>query len=227
MDRRKRYYLILDVETANDVNCPLVYDIGFIIGDKQGNIYEQYSFAIAETFDHYQDLLQTAYYAEKIPQYYIEIAKGMRTKANLFTVRKTLVDIMAKYKIKEVYAYNCHFDQGALNNTQRYFTKSRYRWFFPYGTNFYCIWNMACTTILQQKTFREKVIKNGWYGKNGKNIITNAETVYKYITGEDTFEEKHIGIADVLIEYEILIKCINQHKKMEKVINRQCWRKVK
>ena len=42
IDKRKSYYLILDVETTNNVmlkgapNDGLVYDIGFVIADKKG-----------------------------------------------------------------------------------------------------------------------------------------------------------------------------------------------
>lgn len=227
MDKRKKYFLVLDVETANSIDDPLVYDIGFVIGDKKGNIYEKYSFAIAETFDYYQDLLQTAYYAEKIPQYYVEMAQGIRSKTNFYMARQTILFLMKEYNITEVFAYNCHFDRRALTSTQRYFTKSKYRWFFPYGTKFSCIWNMACSTLLQQKTFRIRAIAKKWFTPSGKNISTNAETVHKYITGDDDFSEQHKGIDDVLIEYDILLRCLNQHKKMTKHIDRLCWRKVK
>ena len=35
IDRRKKYYMVLDVETANTLSKPLCYDIGFLICDKQ------------------------------------------------------------------------------------------------------------------------------------------------------------------------------------------------
>lgn len=225
MDKRKKYFLVLDVETANTLDDPIVYDIGFIIGDKKGNIYEKYSFAISETFDHYDDLLQTAYYADKIPQYHVEIKQGIRMLVNFYTARQTIINTMKKYGIKEIYAYNCHFDRGALNRTHRYFTKSRYRYFFPYGTTFCCIWNMACTSILQQKSFKIRAKKKGWLSASGRYIATSAEIVHRYITGEDDFEEQHKGIDDVLIEYDILLRCLAQHKTIDKTIDRLCWKK--
>ena len=49
IDRRKKYILVLDVETAGDVEKnPLCYDVGFLVADKKGNIYEEHSFAISE-----------------------------------------------------------------------------------------------------------------------------------------------------------------------------------
>ena len=46
---KKKKYLILDVETANSMDDPLVYDIGFAIADNTGKIYEAYSFVISDT----------------------------------------------------------------------------------------------------------------------------------------------------------------------------------
>ena len=227
MDNRKTYLLIVDVETANDVLEPLVYDVGWIVGDKQGNIYEKFSFSVSEMFDHYQDLLANAYYADKLPSYYEDIKKGVRVKTSLFSIRKVFIDIMHKYGIKEIYAYNCTFDRKALNLTQRYLTKSRYRYFFPFGTKFACIWHMACTTLLQQKTFKKLAIKQKWLTESGLNLSTKAETVYKYISGDFDFVEQHKGLDDVLIEYQILLRCINQHKRMDRWLNPSCWRLVK
>ena len=34
----KDYYLVLDVETANSTNDPLVYDLGFAVCDRKGKI---------------------------------------------------------------------------------------------------------------------------------------------------------------------------------------------
>ena len=56
VDKRKKYIMVLDVETTNNnmeskFNDGLVYDIGFVIMDKKGNIYAKRSFAIKEIFD--------------------------------------------------------------------------------------------------------------------------------------------------------------------------------
>ena len=76
MSRKKEYFLIIDTETANDIDQPLPYDIGYAICDRQGNIYLARSFVVAEIFLDYQDLMQSAYYAEKIPQYWEDIKRA-------------------------------------------------------------------------------------------------------------------------------------------------------
>ena len=56
---------------------------------------------------------------------------------------------------------------------------------------------------------------NGYLKKNGTPRAT-AEILYKYISGNNDFEESHTGLEDVLIEKEIFAKCMAQHKKMKK-----------
>ena len=65
MDKRKSYYLTIDTETCNDMDCPFVYDIGGCIHDRKGNIEEAFSFVIYETFVGMSDVMTSAYYADK------------------------------------------------------------------------------------------------------------------------------------------------------------------
>ena len=37
-----------------------------------------------------------------------------------------------------------------------------------------------------------------------------AEIIYRFLSGENTFEEVHKGIDDVLIEKEILMECLRR-----------------
>ena len=74
-------YIILDTETANDIDNAIAYDIGFAVADRKGNIYEKHSLMVAEMFFHNVDLLNTAYYAEKLPSYWKDYAKGKRRQA--------------------------------------------------------------------------------------------------------------------------------------------------
>jgi hypothetical protein len=136
---------------------------------------------------------------------------------------------MKKYNITDVAAYNAHFDRKALNLTQRWTTKSRSRYFFPYGTNFVCIWNMACQTLCQRKTYKEFCEINNFISNRGRNISTSAENVYRYLILNPAYEEEHKGLDDVLIETEIMKRCFATHKKMPygKGIRRNCWIDVK
>lgn len=229
MDKRKKYFLVVDVETANSTEQGLTYDIGFAVCDKKGNIYESRSYAISDIFFdekkifHNSQLMDSAYYSKKLPQYYDGMRNGDWVVAPLLIVRKEIHQLMKDFNISVVCAYNCNFDRNALNTTLRYISKSALRWFFPYGTEFHCIWNMACQTICKQVGYRKFCLENGFYSLS-RNMKTSAETVWAYLTQKPTFEEKHTGLKDVEIEVEIMAHCFRQHKKMNKGINSFCWR---
>ena len=222
IDRRKNYLMVLDIETANSTEQGLAYDIGFVIADRKGKIYETHSLMIAEMFYGENELMQSAYYAKKLPQYWEQLLNGQREMVSILTAKRIVAKVMKEYGIKDVYAYNAHFDTSNLNTTIRYLTKSKYRWFFPYGTKYHCIWNMACQTILSQKSFIKFAKANDLVSTKG-NISTSAETAFKYLTKNADFEEAHTGLEDVRIETQILVKCYAQHKKMDAKINRRCW----
>ena len=225
MSRRKEMYLVIDTETCNTVEQPLPYDIGFAICDRMGNIAEERSYVVAETFLDMKDTMKSAYFAEKIPNYWEDIKNGTREIKSIYKIRKEVKDLMNKYNVKKVGAYNMGFDKRALNNVMRYTTKSFCRWFFPFGTEFFCIWHLATQTLLQQKTFFKMAEKNGWFSEKG-NLLTNAEVTYNYIKKMSDFKEEHKGLEDVRIEVEIMAYCFRQHKKMNTNINTSCWRLV-
>lgn len=222
IDYRKKYICVLDIETANFVDDAIAYDIGFAIADRKGNIYEKRSFMVAEMFLDYGEMMESAYYAEKLPSYWIDFAKGERKMVSITTAKKILAKLMKQYHVTDVYAYNASFDLNGLNRTIRYLTKSEIRYFFPYGTEIHCIWHMACQTILQQKSYFRYALENGLVKENG-NLMTNAEAAYRYICKDNSFTESHTGLEDVEIETAILAKCYAQHKKMETNIYRACW----
>lgn len=226
----RKKFVVIDTETANntdeynrDTASPLTYDIGYIIADKYGKIYRSRSFIIRDVFEDEQELMQSAYYARKIPEYIESINRGERRPIDLKLARYILQQDMKEFHCKEVYAYNALFDLNACNRTLRYITKSAYRFFFPYGTEIRCIWHMACQVLLTQKSFYQTAVKNGWYSPAG-NLKTSAEIAYSYITNNADFQEEHKGLDDVLIEYQILLRCFRQHKKMDCKPSRMCWR---
>ena len=223
----KKYYLVLDTETANDVQIsPLVYDIGFAICDRKGKIYYEKSYICKDIF--YSDnkaLMASPYYACKLPQYHIGIANKQWQVATIWEIRREIIRVMKKYGIKEIYAYNVGFDSKALNQSIRYISKSFMRWFFPYGTQFKCIWHMATQLLMARPSYIHRAIANNWISDAG-NIYTNAEKCYSYIVGNTNFEEDHTGLSDVKIEIAILVYCLRQHKKFESRPNQGCWQIV-
>lgn len=224
IDRRRKYYLVLDTETANGLEDPLVYDLGYAIIDKHGTIFKTESFIVSDIF-YQNDLMASAYYAKKIPMYYKDIKVGTRKVVNLYTARKTLLDDIKQWNIQAILAYNMAFDYRSTNTTQRYTTKSKYRYFLPYNIPIWCIWNMACNTICNSKKYVEWCLAVGEVSEKG-NIKTSAETVYRYLLLNERFTESHTALEDVLIEAQIFATCVKRYgiTKLEKKINRGCWR---
>ena len=224
IDRRHIYGIVLDTETANtiqdenglDMTNVLFYDLGFQLVDSHGRTYgKKFSFVNSDIFTHEAELMQSAYYAKKIPQYRTDLASGKRILANTYEIRKALVDLINKYDCKFVCAHNARFDYNSLNNTQRWTTKSRFRYFFPYGLEWWDTLKMARSVMGKMPTYQRFCAENGYTTKTGKPRFT-AEICYRFITKDNTFVESHTGLEDVEIETEILRYCHRQHKAMKK-----------
>ena len=227
MDMRRRYYMILDTETANtytvdgklNTQDSLVYDLGFQIVDKKGNVYEEKSYIIYDVFFNMRDVMQSAYYATKRKKYIKEIAEGKRKIITYKQARQIIHYYCRLYKVKAICAHNAYFDYNALTKTQRYLSKSAQRYFFPYGIEIWDTLKMARSTICKQKSYIRFCEENGYMTKHKvPQPKATAEIIYRYISGEDNFNEEHTGLEDVKIETEIFAHCIAQHKKMKKVL---------
>ena len=228
IDKRKAYYLMVDVETCNTIQdeqglgTPFVYDLGMAVIDKKGNVYEQYSLLIKEVYVDMEDLMTSAYYGHKLPQYEEERMVGLRKLVTFYQARKLVKDLCEKYNCKSVIAHNAGFDLNSLNNTQRFLTKSKYRYFFPYGVEIWDTLKMAQDTICKQKTYIKFCEENNYLTEKKRQPKATAEVLYRYITGNNNFKESHTGLEDVMIEKEIFAKCMAQHKKMRKKLFEKC-----
>ena len=131
----KKFYLVLDTETATlpfaneiaktakekqkiAIAKPLVYDIGWVIADRQGNVYKKANYLVQETF-FVPNVFNTAYYCEKRPIYMELLSTGAITA-------KCWNDIIAELQedlkiCSLVTAYNACFDfKKAIPFTERY-----------------------------------------------------------------------------------------------------------
>jgi hypothetical protein len=192
-----------------------VYDAAWAVVDKRGSVYKTRSFVVDEIFNHETELMQSAYYAKKIPQYKEEIAQGLRIVASFYEIRQALLEDIAEFEVTEIYAHNMRFDYGTLNNTQRWLTKSKFRYFFPYGMEICDTLKMSRQVIGKMPTYRKFCEENGYLTKNGQLRFT-AEILFRFISKNNDFVESHTGLEDVMIEKEILAYCFKQHKKMER-----------
>lgn len=159
LDRRRSYYLILDCETATlpyankftapeqkkkiSISKPLIYDLGWVIVDKKGNIYKRRNFLITEIFSA-PSIFNTAYYKEKRPIYLEKLKNKEIVLATWEEATAKLVEDMDQ--VKGVGAYNAMFDfKKAIPFTETYISHL-------YQPDFY-LWekyqNYLCDKIIE------------------------------------------------------------------------------
>lgn len=169
---RKLYYLTLDTETATlpfvneialdskakqtiSIAKPLVYDIGWTISDRNGNIIKRENYLIQETF-FVPNIFNTAYYKDKRPQYMRLYSEG---KIKAATWNEVIDILLADLEtVNFVTAYNACFDfKKAIPFTERYI-------YHLYSEN-YNKWEEW------QKKRCIDILENGNHTKNEKYLI--------------------------------------------------------
>lgn len=200
--------MMLDTETTNSLDDPICYDVGFSVFNLRGQVFEEVSMAnkdiITDPF-----YMSTAYYADKIPDYWREIFLGQRELLTWDKIKWRVFDACKRNNCRIIAAHNARFDNRSLNLTQRFITTSRYRYFLPYGVEWYDTLKMCRAVFKNDPNYKPWCFENGYITKNNQAQMT-AEVVYRYITGRHDFEEKHTGLEDVRIERDIFIYCMRQ-----------------
>lgn len=160
MANKKKFYMVVDTETATmpivteiaqtpeekkklAIAKPLIYDIGWTITDRSGNIIKTAQYLIAETFAVPQ-VFNTAYYAAKRPLYIEMLNRGETTIKPWHDVMKIFMEDAAS--VDAVGAFNAMFDfKKAIPFTELYINKL-------YSANYYEWENMqrnSCENILR------------------------------------------------------------------------------
>ena len=229
--KRKSFYLGIDTETTNslttedgklDLSNSLVYDVGWQIIDRKGRPYVTRSYVVAEIFLD-KPLMKEAFFSDKIPQYWEDIKNGKRILTSFLKIRKQFLIDRKKYNCKAVFAHNAYFDYNALNITLRLLTGSKMRYFFPYKCELWDTLKMSRDVIGKTASYTRFCVDNNYRTKHKvpQNRLT-AEILWRYISGNNNFMESHTGLEDVQIESEIMLYCLNTHKKMRRrLFNKQ------
>jgi DNA polymerase III epsilon subunit-like protein len=206
--------LMLDTETTNDIECPICYDIGFSVVDlDNGEVIERHSYVVADVFCD-KELMSSAYFIDKVPQYWADIKDGKRMLRRWYTIKHIVADVIAQYGIDTVVAHNAKFDYTSTATTQRYLTSSKWRYFFPYGTKFLCTLKMARQVFGKDNEYIAFCEEHDFLTTYKKPKLT-AEVIYRFLTNDIDFVESHTGLEDVEIETIILLECIKRNPKVD------------
>ena len=214
-------FIVLDIEGMS--NCR-PYNVGYIIGDKKGNIYKENSAALPSCiFENLQNCFHAKEMTHKNIQEILQDMENTNRKYKYNAIDELfneLIKDITENNIKEIWSYTL-FDRAGL---KRLFGEDK----FTILENLVCFYDII-PAILYSKLLTKKYIK--FCKKNdfltaGGNISTKAEIVYRYLTGILNFQEEHTGLSDCKIEYYILLQAMRTKKKLHKG-NVCAWRVLK
>ena len=205
--------MMIDTEATNGLDCPIVYDVGYQIFSLDEGVLCERSFVNADVFCD-AELMASAYFADKIPDYWQEIVSGQRILKKWFNIKKQIAEDCKKYGVEIACAHNAAFDNRALNITQRYQTTSKYRYFLPFGVEWWDTLKMARETLKQNEDYGTFCYENDYLTSRGCRRYT-AEIIYKWLTDNTEFEESHTGLEDVKIERQIFEYCVNKNPEID------------
>ena len=204
LDRRRKYYLVLDCETATlpyainfdgetrkkiAIAKPLIYDLGWQVIDRNGKVYRRKSYLISEIFS-VPAVFNTAYYASKRPIYIERLEKGEITLTDWRTAIKDLLSNIEQ--AESVGAYNSMFDfKKAIPFTETYINKLYSKDFYEWES----FQNKICDRIASgEKTRGENFDGNNFIFRNKKYPLFDVWGLScKHILDNDEYREMCIN----------------------------------
>lgn len=222
MSIQKNVFMVIDTETADLTGA--VYDLGWVICDKNGNTISEYNALVREVFTD-ADRMMGAFYAKKIFTHYADMLDNSDIAlVHWSSIIERLRSDIADYNVTVICAYNAGFDFRVLGNThsQLGYTGK----ILPSALKTLDLWQFACETKLSQKQYKRVAREQGWVSPKG-NIKTGAEFAYRYVSANYGFIEDHTALSDARIEAQILAECFRQKKPVPYgKINGAPWRLV-
>ena len=199
-------HIALDTETTGLEKC-FCYDLGYIVFDDDFKIIKREHF-IVEQIWHNLPLFESAYYKEKREEYVKLMRAKKATMDKWGYVMGQLRRDIKQYNVVDIYAYNSNFDDKVIA-----FNCDWFKTINPIETlPVYDIWGYASDFITNLPEYALFCELNSLFTDSG-NYKGTAESVYQYLTLDNSFVEKHMGLYDALIEAKILEYCIQHGAK--------------
>ena len=201
-----------------------VYDIGYCIHNKRGEIVAERNWLVEENFTNPKKMMG-AFYAGKHFSHYARMLQDGEIR---LTPWAEIVGIMRAdfltHGVDVVAAYNAGFDFRVLKQTHADLGGEGAILQNP--VKILDIWQFACETKLSQKSYANIARSQGWVSPAG-NIKTGAEFAHRYCSGDHSFIEDHTALSDARIEVAILAECFKQKRRVPYgIVNAQPWRIV-
>ena len=221
MGKFGRYGLVVDTEGYS--NQPF-YNIGWNVVDLENyESVECFSGCIPETLaenltEKQKRLISNNPENKALGEMYhnnlYDILKGFNTKyvyvPSSRGMYQRLLNVIKKYQIKDIFAYNFPFDRGAFKRT---FKEKSFENLDKLLT-FHDIQTMIFYTHCYNLDYVNFCLLNGFLTDKG-NISTTAENIYRYIFNDIDFKEEHTALSDVFIESDLLFEAIKKNPDVE------------
>ena len=214
--------LTLDTETVGLEGH--VYDVGYIIHDKRGNIALERNWLVEENFTNPKKMMGAFYAGKHFTHYARMLQDGLITLKPWDEIVEQLNADILEHSVDVIAAYNAGFDFRVMAQTHADLGYSGK--VLDSALEILDIWQFACETKLSQKAYATIARDMGWVSPAG-NIKTGAEFAHRYCSGDHSFIEDHTALSDARIEVAILAQCYAQKKRVPYgKINGQPWRIV-
>ena len=217
----RKTIMVLDTEACDLAGN--VYDVGYTVANRRGEIVTQYNALVSEIFTDASKMMG-AFYAKKLFTHYAPMLDaGTISLKPWAEIVKQMQDDIAQHNVNVMAAYNLGFDRRVMRQTNERLSDGS-----PICAKMdqLDIWQFACETKLSQARYKQIARDLGWVSSKG-NIKTGAEYAYRFCSGDHGFIEDHTALSDAIIETKILADCYACKKSVPYgIINAQPWRIV-
>lgn len=189
-------YCVFDTETTS-VEKPFCYNIGYVIVNDEIGVVLERDYVVEQVW-HNPMLFTTAYYADK-RDIYVSRMRSKQTIMDKFGyICQQMIRDFKMYDISMAFAYNSSFDERVFNYNCDWFKCNN-----PFDNiEIKDIRGFAHNFLIDDK-FKEFCEKNEYFTESG-NYSTTAETLFRFVSGDNDFVEEHTALADSRIENIIL-----------------------
>lgn len=206
----KKEFKVLDTETIGDIKRgekAFPYDVSFI-SLKGGKIISQRSLINKDIFDN-KYLMESAFYKNKIPFYIEKLKTDERyTKVSEKELLLSLNEYIKTHKVRYFLAYNVKFDWHSVNNLyDKVGVHNEFKKLYAID-----IWKIVGDIFKRcPKLYKSYMIfcyKNNLITESGKNVMSGAESINRFVNHDMAFIENHTGLEDTHCELNILLKFV-------------------
>ena len=191
---------VFDTETTS-LDKPFCYNVGYVVIDTEDWSTLCARSYVVEQVWHNLPLFQSAYYAEKRPQY----VAAMRARTTIMDKFGYICRQMSKdfrnCEVEIAFAFNSSFDEKVFN-----FNCDWYKCNNPFDTVPIKDIRGFVHHFIVNDEYKKYCDDNSYYTESG-NYSTTAETVFRFLFNDD-FVEAHTALNDAEIEAQILKQCV-------------------